>query len=243
MNTEQDKFLTDALEECWYEPSNLSCGTTNCDKTEPHDLHCWVCSGPLIVNTSREAYITNKYHSATFCDAHKCQEAADYRDSLSCGVPPVEIKRRLNGGIRNSNIDFSTWEGFGKLWEWAKKQEWWHKEFLYKQYMGDLKLIHPDRFADAVYTFLTENSSLTRDMDVHSNGPFNGLTENNLTNCGVVGMFNEFCNAIARLFWATRLASRFELRSDQCVEILADWTIDSPYSAETTIRIRKGFYV
>ncbi|HDZ62293.1 MAG TPA: hypothetical protein ENH40_04015, partial [Nitrospirae bacterium] len=23
------------------------------------------------------------------------------------------------------NPDFSTWQGFGQLWEWTIKQEWW----------------------------------------------------------------------------------------------------------------------
>lgn len=56
--------------------------------------------------------------------------------------------------------DFSTWEGFGKLWEWSSKQEWWD-EFKYSlgyspvenEGLGD-SYIHPDRFADAVYNYL-----------------------------------------------------------------------------------------
>ena len=60
--------------------------------------------------------------------------------------------------------DFSTWPGFGKLWEWAQDQEWW-QEFV--EYMdinltdfviGELEvfpwIINPDRFANAVYEFL-----------------------------------------------------------------------------------------
>ncbi|MFH1897053.1 MAG: hypothetical protein ABH886_02255 [Candidatus Desantisbacteria bacterium] len=59
------------------------------------------------------------------------------------------------------NDDFSTWEGFGVLWEWAKKQEWWGDEF--QKCSSDMEnpityiyedLINPDRFADAVYKFL-----------------------------------------------------------------------------------------
>lgn len=58
------------------------------------------------------------------------------------------------------NPNFSTWEGFGKLWEWAKEQEWWEKEFVspmkdlpeaYNIYTG---LIQPDRFSDAIAKFL-----------------------------------------------------------------------------------------
>jgi hypothetical protein len=61
---------------------------------------------------------------------------------------------------------FSTWEGFGKLWSWAKEQKWWDK-FEDLIFYGkadpcggwfDTSLIHPDRFADAVYQFLKERN-------------------------------------------------------------------------------------
>jgi hypothetical protein len=59
--------------------------------------------------------------------------------------------------------DFSTWEGFGKLWEWAQKQEWYYN-FLktvcpYKTDYPSViheDYIQPDRFANAVYEFLKE---------------------------------------------------------------------------------------
>lgn len=56
-------------------------------------------------------------------------------------------------GVKN---DFSTWPGFGKLWEWAHKQGWWHKfaaDYL-DGYMKFEKYIHPDRFANAIYEHL-----------------------------------------------------------------------------------------
>jgi len=65
-------------------------------------------------------------------------------------------------------IDFSTWEVFGKLWEWAIKQEWWTDFCTMSlnegEYFGGYRLpivmqrlINPDRFADAVYKFLKGN--------------------------------------------------------------------------------------
>ena len=62
------------------------------------------------------------------------------------------------------NINFSTWEGFGKLWEWCLKQEWWD-DFVFTNASGyaphakyqwylSQHIIHPDRFADAVAKFL-----------------------------------------------------------------------------------------
>lgn len=63
---------------------------------------------------------------------------------------------------------FSTWAGFGVLFEWAKQQEWW------EEFVSDLCILglnsvfggapavmtdcfdflDPDRFADAIYEFL-----------------------------------------------------------------------------------------
>jgi hypothetical protein len=65
--------------------------------------------------------------------------------------------------ISKDRNDFSTWEGFGKLWEFCKKQEWYYN-FLktvcpYKTDYPSViheDYIHPDRFADAVYEFLKE---------------------------------------------------------------------------------------
>ncbi len=64
------------------------------------------------------------------------------------------------------NNEFSTWEGFGKLWRWGQQQEWW-EEFVgcllepvidkgtlthYRKF--DLDFIDPDKFADALYEFV-----------------------------------------------------------------------------------------
>lgn len=59
-------------------------------------------------------------------------------------------------------IDFSTWEGFGKLWAWAIGQKWWDN------FRWDIakspphwipqKIINPDNFANAIYGFLKENN-------------------------------------------------------------------------------------
>lgn len=49
------------------------------------------------------------------------------------------------------NIPLSTWSMFGKLWEWAIQQSWW-KDFLFYKTLS--RLIHPDRFADAIARYL-----------------------------------------------------------------------------------------
>jgi hypothetical protein len=108
MNTERDKFLTEAMGECW------------------HEWH----------------YRVYGYYQAI------CRK---------CGR---EVKEAFDN-------DFSTWTGFGKLWEWAQKQEWWRK-FWYHTSMPmldgsniaiprDQQIIHPDNFANALYSSLREN--------------------------------------------------------------------------------------
>ena len=59
----------------------------------------------------------------------------------------------------NINNDFSTSDGFFKLWNVAQKKGWWN-ELVYEITGPHLDLenliihINPDRFADAVYKFL-----------------------------------------------------------------------------------------
>ncbi len=61
-------------------------------------------------------------------------------------------------------VDFFTWEGFGKLWEWASKREWWTAFCVSKYMMCNPfqvrlnKLIHPTNFANVIYKFLQERS-------------------------------------------------------------------------------------
>jgi hypothetical protein len=65
--------------------------------------------------------------------------------------------------------DFLTWEGFGKLWTWAIKQEWWYHfkdkmvtEKYYTTAFGSSKgpseinygMINPENFAKSVAHFL-----------------------------------------------------------------------------------------
>lgn len=57
----------------------------------------------------------------------------------------------------SDKIDFLTWEGFGKLWEWAIKQVWWEKFTWFHQSIEDeilTELINPEHFAKAVAEYL-----------------------------------------------------------------------------------------
>jgi hypothetical protein len=55
-------------------------------------------------------------------------------------------------------IDFSTPDGFFKLWEWAQEQEWFNQivDENTELYCELKSFINPDIFADAVYAFLKE---------------------------------------------------------------------------------------
>ena len=56
------------------------------------------------------------------------------------------------------NRTFTTWDDFGAVWEWAKKQEWWDKftDLHYHCCRVDLDLIDPIRFPELVVQFLKE---------------------------------------------------------------------------------------
>jgi len=60
--------------------------------------------------------------------------------------------------------NFSTWSGFGKLWEWAKGQSFWGEFKYYLRNDTNIKwismedCINPDNFANALYEFLKGKS-------------------------------------------------------------------------------------
>lgn len=58
-------------------------------------------------------------------------------------------------------INFSDWEGFGKLYKWAESQPWFD-DLLYNYWscptgrnVFPYHFIDPDRFADSLYKYLT----------------------------------------------------------------------------------------
>ena len=100
---------------------------------------------------------------------HEVVSIDNFKVTCSCGM----------SGYMNQcdNLNFSTWDGFGKLWTWAQKQEWFDLFqccLYYHEYLKDChkpgdekldndkvvynELIHPDRFADAVCAFLKDRA-------------------------------------------------------------------------------------
>jgi hypothetical protein len=116
-------------------------------------------------NEERNKYLTEKMGV--------CWHEWDWQRS-STGMPSVhapmwcsKCKSYSNG--KDVCRDFDTWVGFGLLWEWANKQEWFWL-FTCKQMFSEnadapfekvdddgnfhKDIIHPTRFADALYEFL-----------------------------------------------------------------------------------------
>ena len=72
--------------------------------------------------------------------------------------------------VYHLNDDFSTWQNFGKLWEFARKQDWFDDFLIDRGFFrleakmpnkGGFTLMHlhwvnPDRFANAICEFLKE---------------------------------------------------------------------------------------
>lgn len=65
------------------------------------------------------------------------------------------------------NRTFTTWDDFGAVWEWAKKQEWWGdlnslwevSGWSYKPGFVHEDIIDPIRFPEMVVDFLKEHKS------------------------------------------------------------------------------------
>lgn len=125
MDTKRDKFLTEAMGECWHETFFREYGLT--------------------IETIRGEFIEKNCTCGRITRIGKSYSAKDQQPLCS-------------------NQSFSSWEGFGKLWEFCQKQKWWKIGFkanhwgvleTHIEFIPDL-IIHPDLFADAVYEYLRE---------------------------------------------------------------------------------------
>jgi len=109
----------------------------------------------------RDEYLTEKmglcWHEKKWC-GFSALMGMEYAGCKYCG-----FKDHIPAGLDFPNIDFSTWQQFGQLWEWSIKQDWWGS-FLSKFTMGGEmgeelpdylgRLINPNKFADALYKYL-----------------------------------------------------------------------------------------
>lgn len=92
-------------------------------------------------------------------DGCATQYSGQWNDCTKCGEDHIEE-------VAN-NAGFDTWAGFGKLWEWSQKQEWWMRfisaedktyspiqEVVLHDFVG--RIIVPCKFADAIYLYLAK---------------------------------------------------------------------------------------
>lgn len=109
------------------------------------------------ISTERDRYLTeqmgecwHEWEQVFKGGGSKCKTCGKYWP-----LPPDEETRKII-----QDCKFSTWDGFGKLWEWAKHQKWWDCFFWQMDNKEPLQtedienLIHPGRFANAVYDYL-----------------------------------------------------------------------------------------
>lgn len=85
-----------------------------------------------------------------------------HEHTMTCGYTMTRLGEYISD-IKTTSYtnDFSTWSGFGKLWEWAQKQEWlcdFEERVTCFDYSPLFNIIHPDRFADAVCSYLKEKA-------------------------------------------------------------------------------------
>ena len=127
MNTERDKFLTEAMGGCWHDFVKDE-GTESWDEQTANDT----CS-------------------------FRCTKCEMYEADVQFDEYPKDNPR---GWMFYDYNNFSTWEGFGKLWVWASSQVGLLRMITNKLDKNDsyrwTHWVHPDRFADTVYAYLKE---------------------------------------------------------------------------------------
>lgn len=103
----------------------------------------------------REPYITggkmrDKYLTEAMGFCYHTIEAAETFPRYGCSKCGLDVDDCIDN-------DFSMWEDFGRLWEWAIDQEWWddlEKEYDLPRRMVPNVIIHPERFAQTIYEYM-----------------------------------------------------------------------------------------
>ncbi len=113
------------------------------------------------MNKERDKFLTEEVLGECW---HEWERSAFVKICKNCGLHVSTECGKCDSLFINN--DFSTGNGFIKLWDAAKEKDWWN-DFLWLANHGlgaarynvshiPVNTIHPDRFADAVYEFLKE---------------------------------------------------------------------------------------
>ena len=107
------------------------------------------------MNLERDKFLTDQMGECY----HSWKDFGDWSECTICHCKSQFFVRSLQENLYN----FSTWEGFGKLWEWSRKQEWWltftmrvNHDYLGHQ-VGEAiawDIVDPNNFAAEVADFL-----------------------------------------------------------------------------------------
>jgi len=77
-------------------------------------------------------------------------------------IAPSGLAQSPNNKGLTTIPDFSTPDGFFKLWDWAQKQEWFelfrNTEMMSMHLIKGFSWVNPDKFADTVYEFLRKET-------------------------------------------------------------------------------------
>lgn len=79
-------------------------------------------------------------------------EPVDYR------CKKCNILMTTSGSPHNGLRNFSSWTGFGWLWEKCQEQKWWEELNPGDDDYIPIRFVNPNCFADEVYEFLKESN-------------------------------------------------------------------------------------
>lgn len=114
------------------------------------------------MSTERDSFLTE---AMGLC-WHELNSLYTRPHCIKCGKNEFD---NPNFNLENYKYNFSTWEGFGILWEFAIKQDWFinfYEDHMYgavdRKYKPTVHIlrffINPDGFANRIYEFLKEMS-------------------------------------------------------------------------------------
>lgn len=114
--------------------------------------------------SDRDKFLTEKmglcWHDWFYKGTHPPYRDPEFKPDKICSNCGIDFYKQLSLGINECNFDFSTPEGFFKLWNWAAEQDWW-QHFIERVTVGHFKvrdiisIINPTVFADEVWGYLS----------------------------------------------------------------------------------------
>ena len=105
----------------------------------------------------------SKYLTEVMGECWHTFKCIDFEYECQCGLTASSPNSPNSPLVQNS--DFSTWEGFGKLWGWSIQQSWWpdFSRCLDTPTVEcndvthiDFRVINPETFTSSIYDFLNK---------------------------------------------------------------------------------------